>query len=222
LRAGAVRTALALTLLVCSSIGDAAEAIRVVEVRPIDVRKLTRLPNGSLELKLYAHMFSGSQWTAPEVENAVTGSARLLAQCGVILTGAELRVIDAPQAYIYYDTPISRELLRHLKTPRPAVFFVEDTHADPAFDAEAIGLANARQRPELANTVWVAHGARNLAYALAHELVHVLSDSGAHTTEPGNLMRDETAPGNSRLDAAQCERMRSHGEANGLLRKVRR
>jgi hypothetical protein len=47
--------------------------------------------------------------------------------------------------------------------------------------------------------------------------VHVLSDSGQHTGEPGNLMRPETAPHNARLNAAQCELMRSRGEANGLL-----
>jgi hypothetical protein len=219
LRVGAVRTALALTLLACSSTGDASETIRVVDVRTIDAPKLAPLPNGTLELKLYAHIFSGSHWTREQVEKAVVGSARLLDQCGITLTGAELRVVAAPHVFMYYDMPTSRELLRRLETPRPAVFFVEDTHADPAFDAEAIGLANSRQRPELANTVWVANGARDLPYALAHELVHVLSDSGAHTTEPGNLMRDETAPGNSRLDAAQCERMRSRGEANGLLRR---
>jgi hypothetical protein len=97
------------------------------------------------------------------------------------------------------------------------VFFVEDTRNDPAFDAEAVGRANSTRRPELVNTVWVAHGARDLPFALAHELVHVLSDSGKHTDEPRNLMRSETAPENTQLNAAQCERMRSRGAANGLL-----
>jgi hypothetical protein len=221
LRSGAARIALALTLLAWSSIGVSADTIRVVDTRTIDAPPRAPVPSGTLELKLYTHIFSGSHWTPEQVEKAVLGSAQLLAQCGITVTGAELRVIEAPPEYLYYDTPVSRELLRHLKTPRPAVFFVEDTHADPAFDAEAIGLANARRRPELANTVWVARGARDLPYALAHELVHVLSDSGAHTTKAGNLMRDETAPGNSRLDAAQCERMRVHGEANGLLRRAK-
>ena len=58
--------------------------------------------------------------------------------------------------------------------------------------------------------------------ALAHaelRIVHVLSDSGEHSDEPGNLMRAETAPGNDTLTAAQCERLRSRGEANGLLRR---
>jgi hypothetical protein len=100
---------------------------------------------------------------------------------------------------------------------RPAVFFVQDTKNQPAYDGEAIGRANSATRPELADTVWLAYGARQLPQALAHELVHVLSDSGEHSDEPGNLMRDETSPDNTRLTAAQCDSLRSRGEANGLL-----
>ena len=92
------------------------------------------------------------------------GSARLLAQCGITVTAAELRIIDAPPSFQYFHTPTSRELLRNLKAPRPAVFFVEDTKNDPAFDAEAVGHANSARRPELVNTVWVAHGARDLPF----------------------------------------------------------
>jgi len=47
--------------------------------------------------------------------------------------------------------------------------------------------------------------------------VHVLSDSGEHSAETGNLMRPETLPENNRLSAAQCERLRARGEANALL-----
>jgi hypothetical protein len=52
---------------------------------------------------------------------------------------------------------------------------------------------------------------------LAHELAHVLMDSGAHSEEPGNLMRDETMPGNTRLSSAQCAKLRETGTASGLL-----
>ncbi len=54
-------------------------------------------------------------------------------------------------------------------------------------------------------------------YLLRHELVHVLMDSGEHSEEPGNLMRDETAPGNTRLSAGQCDRLQAVGTENGLL-----
>ena len=104
---------------------------------------------------------------------------------------------------------------------KPAIFFVEDTRNNPAFDAEAIGLANANRRPELANTVWIAYGTRDVPNAIAHEIVHVLSDSGEHSSEPGNLMRDETSPANAALTSEQCRRARTRGEENGLLARVK-
>jgi hypothetical protein len=212
-----VHAGIALLLLGATTPGPAAESIRIAEVRTIDARTLVPLPNGSHHLKLYVHTFRGTRWSSQEVVDAVIGAARLLAQCGVSLSTVELRVVDAPTRFQYYHTPTSRELLQKIDTLKPAVFFVQDTRNDPAFDAEAIGFANALRRPELVNTVWVAHGARDLPYALAHELVHVLSDSGDHTSEPGNLMRDETAPENTRLNPTQCDLMRTRGEANGLL-----
>jgi hypothetical protein len=45
----------------------------------------------------------------------------------------------------------------------------------------------------------------------------MLSDSGEHSEEPGNLMRYDLAPGDTRLTGAQCDLMRRRGEANGLL-----
>ena len=106
-----------------------------------------------------------------------------------------------------------------MKAPKPAVFFVEDTRNDPAYEAEAIGRANSKTRPELADTVWVTYGSQVLRQALAHELVHLLSDSGDHSAEPGNLMRYDLTPEDTRLTDAQCQRIRSTGEANGLLQK---
>ncbi|MCC6194697.1 MAG: hypothetical protein IT518_09545, partial [Burkholderiales bacterium] len=146
----------------------------------------------------------------------------LLAQCGIDLARIQMCVVDAPPRYRFYSTPVSRELLRKLPVAKPALFFVEDTRNEPAYDAEAIGRGNAANRPELADTVWVAYGARDLPQVLAHELVHVLSDSGAHSDAPGNLMRIETSPGATRLTDGQCERLRTRGAANGLLRAIKR
>lgn len=118
------------------------------------------------------------------------------------------------------QTLVSRELARTLQPAKPAVYFVTDTRQQPAFDAEAIGRSNSRTRPELADSVWVTRATRDLGIALAHELVHVLSDSGGHVEEPGNLMQEDTAPGNTRLSSAQCAQLREVGARNGLLRAV--
>ncbi len=194
----------------------AAGALRVVETIAVPLVPPAP-PDASHDLRLSLVMFQGTRWKSGEIVPAVQQAARLLAQCGIALAGAELRIFEAPREFHFYSTPVSRRLLRDMEVAKPALFFVEDTRNRPAFDAEAIGLANAAARPELANTVWVAYGARDLAHALAHELVHVLSNSGEHGDEPGNLMRPETSPRNTRLSEAQCARMHSRGEAHGLL-----
>jgi len=170
----------------------------------------------SHDLRIGVHVFAGSRWAAPEIRAAVLDAAGLLAQCDVAST-ALLQELEAPRRFHFYSTRVSRDLLRDLPTSKPAVFFVEDNLNRPSFDAEAIGRANAATRPELTDTIWIAHGARDLGLTLAHELVHVLADSGAHSEAPNNLMRAETAPGNVVLSPAQCNSLRTRGEANGLL-----
>lgn len=182
-------------------------------------QKLQPVPNATHNLRLYAHTFRGTRWNNDEILSAVVEAAALLAQCDIAVTRVELRIIEAPQRFRVFYTPDSRELLRNFATPKPALFFVEDTKNNPAFDAEAIGAANSKTRPELENTIWVAYGARDLSRALAHELVHVLSDSGEHSDEPGNLMHADTAASNEKLTAAQCDLLRLRGEKSGLLRR---
>jgi hypothetical protein len=225
IRATAERTGTALRMLVSAlallSAGgapaSAAEEIRIVETRAIPVAQPGAMPRPSHGLHLSLYVFRGARWSADAIAAAALEASRQLGQCNVTLVRAELHVVEAPRRFHFYSTPLSRELLRRLPVAKPAVFFVDETLNRPAFDAEAIGRANAATRPELADTVWVAHGARDLPLALAHELVHVLSDSGEHSDEPGNLMREETSPQNTRLTEAQCERLRSRGATHGLL-----
>ena len=129
----------------------------------------------------------------------------------------QLHEFNGPQRYRYLSTPDSREFARRSGLGRPAIFFVDDTLQRPAFDAEAIGRANAKTRPEMADTVWITAAIRDLPIALAHELVHVLTDSGDHSDAPDNLMRDDTAPGNTHLTPEQCSSIVAIGHANGLL-----
>ena len=213
---------LALVLAIAAVAACAVEpaSIGVTVLGALARERLPVFPNATHELRFTGYTFNGTRWSTAAIEEALIASARLLGQCGVAVVNAELRAIDAPRRFHYYYTPASRELLRAIDAPRPALFFVEDTKNDPAFDAEAIGLANSKPRPELVNTVWVAYGARDLPYAIAHELVHLLSNSGEHSLEAGNLMRTDTAPGNDKLTATQCERLRSRGEANGLLTRA--
>ena len=177
-------------------------------------------PSHALALALA--YFPAAGWTPQLIVDTARTAARLLAQCGVLVSALEVHRIEGGPRYAYYATARSRELARRIPLKRPAVYFVADTLQRPAFEAEAVGRANSRSRPELADTVWVTRGARDLGIVLAHELVHVLMDSGEHVDEPGNLMQDETDPRNTRLEASQCARVRETGNAHGLLTPLRR
>lgn len=207
-------------LFTCTALAFAAPEVRIVSSSSVPLERPAAAPAASHDLRLALYLFDGGRWAPEDVVPAVQAAVPLLGQCGIALARAELHVVGAPRRFHFYDTPVSRELLRVLPVVKPAVFFVDDTHNRPAYDAEAIGRGNAVPRPELADTVWVAHGARDLPQALAHELVHVLTDSGAHSREPGNLMRPETSANNIQLTAAQCARIRAQGAANGLLRRL--
>lgn len=204
-------------VLAVAALAPASAQVRVIEMSAVPKDELPVAAAASHDLRLSIYTFEGTRWITQQTVAAALEAARLLAQCGVALAGAELRRLATPRRFHFYSTPVSRELLRGMAVAKPAIFFVDDTLNNPAYDAEAIGLENSATRRELANTVWIAYGARDLPLALAHELVHLLSDSGEHSAEPGNLMRAETSPQNTRLSEAQCSRMRTQGEVNGLL-----
>jgi len=203
-------------LIATSSLARGAEAISVLERRLVALDAAA--PPPGLELRLSLAYLDQSGWTAESITAAAVESARILGQCGLQLKAIELIRIAAPGRYRDFFTPVSRELAATLQLGKPTVYFVAGTRQRPAFDAEAIGRGNSRSRPELRDTVWITLGTRDLGITMTHELVHVLMDSGEHSEEPGNLMRDETAPGNTRLSQGQCERLRAVGTANGLLR----
>jgi len=194
-----------------------AESIRVVETHAVSGEPPSGTAAPSHELRPTLYLFQGARWLPDEAVTGLWEAMELLEPCGIVLAGAELQLLDAPRKFHSYSTPVSRELLRGMAVAKPAIFFVDDTKNRPAYDAEAVGRGNAATRPELADTVWVAYGARDLSRVLAHELVHLLSDSGEHSVEAGNLMQTDTAPENTRLTDAQCQRLRTRGEANGLL-----
>ena len=206
-----------LLLLVVSTAALAADEVRVIETSTLPREQLPAPANASHDLRLSLYAFRGTRWLTADIVAAVLDALPMLAQCGIAVASVELRLLETPLKFHFYSTPVSRELMRAITVARPAIFFVDDTYSVPAYDAEAIGVSNAKTRPELANTIWLAYGARDLPFALAHELVHVLSDNGDHSEAPGNLMRPQTSPANTRLTDAQCSRLRASAESNGLL-----
>lgn len=172
-------------------------------------------------LHLTAVKLEHSGWTDQRVLSVLRSAGRVLARCGVKLERVELISLAVPPGYVDVGTPVSRALVRDYRVARPAVYFVPDSRNRSDFEAEAFGRGNTRSRPELADTVWITASARDPGIALAHELAHVLMDSGEHSEEPGNLMRDETTPKNTALTPAQCARMRDIATGNGLLKNAK-
>jgi hypothetical protein len=210
------QTLLVAALLAAVSAG--AQEISVLERRELSV---ARAAGNEPQLRLTLALLEGAGWDAAPIEAALRQSAGILAQCGIALARAELVRIRAPARFRDFHVPASRELARALALEKPTVYFVADTRQRPAFDAEAIGWSNGRSRPELIDTVWITRAILDLGdvgVTVAHELAHILMDSGEHSIEPGNLMNEDTAPGNTRLSADQCNRLNSNARANGLLR----
>lgn len=164
--------------------------------------------------------FEGTAWDIGNVREIAAKAARILAQCGVYIPDIEVRVLGGPQAYRYFRESLAKELVRQIPSPKPTVYFVRDTLQKDAYDAEAIGKGNSATRPTLIYTLWITEALEHADIGLAHELAHILMDSGAHVDWPGNLMRAETSPENLKLTPEQCQQLVASGSENGLLTSV--
>ena len=199
--------------------GATPAQVTLIERQTLSAAELGAPAVAALRLHLTLVRIEGSGWTNERASGALREAAGILAQCGVTVDRAEILGLAVPPRYLDFLTPAARELARSHPVARPAVYLVRDTKSRPAFDAEAIGRGNSRTRPELADTVWMTAATRDPGVALAHELAHVLMDSGEHSGEEGNLMREDTSSRNVSLSAAQCARLRETGRRNGLLEK---
>jgi hypothetical protein len=209
---------LAAALLACD-VALAQPEITVVDRASITAEHLGTSSTTTHHLNLSVVHLEGSGWEPARFLKVLRQATAILVQCDIGVRGAEWVSLSAPPRYLDFSTPVARELAVAAPVRRPAIYLVRNTLNRPAFQAEAIGRGNSRTRPELADTVWITVGTRDPGIALAHELAHVLMNSGEHSDEPDNLMRNETSGANTKLSAAQCERMRSTATENGLLQR---
>ena len=158
-------------------------------------------------------------WDKSAVIDAIFAAVGILGQCRISLGRLRVTRVRVSIEHQHLDIPHSRRLAAGLAPSRPALFFVDDTRNRPAFDAEAFGTGNTRARPELRHTAWFTRRTPHLAPAIAHELFHLLADSGAHHSDIGNLMFPETAAGRQRLNPPQCAKLLEESRKNNLLRE---
>ncbi|MFQ5993875.1 MAG: S8 family serine peptidase [Acidiferrobacterales bacterium] len=162
-----------------------------------------------------------TEWNFDILRFHARRSAKFLEQCGIVIPSVDVYLLEGPETFRYFREHTAKELVRRLRFAKPTVYFVRDSLQQDAYEAEAIGKGNSRTRPTLRYTVWVTERLRDPGIGLAHELVHVLMDSGRHVDLPGNLMRAQTSPDNTELTVVQCARIASAGVENGLLEQAR-
>lgn len=177
-------------------------------------------PQGGYSFKPTFVYFDDTAWTLDDLRHHARQTAAILAQCNIYIPEIDVRVLDGPDTYRYFHDTIAKQLVRRLPLPKPTVYFVRDTLQVDAYDAEAVGKSNSATRPSLRYTVWFTEDTRDPGVALAHELSHILMDSGRHMESPDNLMRAETTPTNTDLTPEQCQTMLTAGEENALITPV--
>ena len=158
-------------------------------------------------------------WVDSDVTAALRETFRILAQCDISPGQITAHVVDADDYLRDLATGPARTVLDAVEPRRPAVVWARDTQMQQAYLGEAFGLGNTLRRPWLANSVWLMQGVDDAGIALAHELFHVLANSGAHVQGQANLMQAFTRPDSTALTPAQCEQARQVGIDNGLLRQ---
>jgi hypothetical protein len=172
------------------------------------------------ELRPTLVILEDAGWQMDAIREATAKAAPILAQCGIVIPQITVRVVEGPERVKNFRNDWSTELASELAPDRPAVFFVKDTLQEIPFDAEAIGRSNSRKRRQLADTVWMTAAAQDRDISLAHELYHVVADSGQHDPDPMNLMHERSNGMNTTLRASQCLRLIRVGEALGNLTRI--
>jgi len=202
-------------------IAEPSDLVREADLQSLVVRSLPpwqdQHPNGSALFTPTFVVIRDSGWEAKRVQDIVKKAAALIASCGITLKPAAVLEVEANTSLRDFSRSNATLLSGKVAPGVPRVFFVRDTLDRPAYDAVTFGTGNSRRNPELRFTVWMTAATRDPHIALAHELVHVLLDDGAHSTLPHNLMRADTSPDNLKLTSEQCIGMRDTARNNRLL-----
>jgi hypothetical protein len=152
------------------------------------------------------------RWSEEDVLEVLSESHTILNQCNIAFDSVVIKRLILEDYLKDLETGRSRTVMDMVGRSGPnrnaAVFFAQDTRMNQPFDAEAFGQGNTRSRPWLTDSVWLTWALRDRGIALAHELVHILVNSGQHSTVSGNLMLARTTGDNRNLETAQCDVVR--------------
>jgi hypothetical protein len=162
-----------------------------------------------------------SNWSNESIQTTLQTAGNILKQCNIEFANVTISQLNVPDYLKDLATGPSKTLISSLQNKDEQnalkVFFARDTRMQTQFDGEAFGRGNTRRRPWLQNSVWLMKGIQDSGVALAHELFHVLSNSGEHTSLPNNLMQTRTSPSQVELLPEQCEVALDYASNNALI-----
>ena len=133
------------------------------------------------------------RWSLPRVAGIMRSAYDILAQCGIGTGDLSVYAVDAPDYLRDLSTGSARTLLEAVGGDALTVVLARDTRMLAAFTGEAFGIANTAMRPWLTNSVWLMLDVDDPGIALAHEIYHVLANSGDHVEGSANLMQARTS-----------------------------
>jgi len=189
---------------------------------PVDKRALPdldlKLPStrAGLRLPLDALVLD-SRWSQQRIEQTVQQAFLILAQCELIPGEISIFSVSGDDYLRDLSTGSAHTLFEAVGKAKTSVVFARDTRMQAAYLGEAFGLGNTRMRPWLANSVWLMLDVEDAGIALAHELYHVIANSGAHVEGVANLMQPRTRPESLELTSQQCRLAQVNGVDNRLL-----
>ena len=166
------------------------------------------------------------RWNYTALNKAIDAANELYSQCNIRLEVDSVVEVSGPDYLMDLSSghalTLSRAIDQSSAITQPPntvtqVFLARDTAMLEQYDANAYGQGNTRNRPWMTNSLWLTHGIIDTEIALAHELFHITSNSGEHSTLAGNLMQTRTHPDNTTLTKDQCANAVQTGLAIGVL-----
>jgi len=199
-----------------------------LEVKLIGVQTLTREKpvEPDSEQRTYKLPLSvfvlHEDWSKELVRNSLLKAENILAQCNIAFISVTISELSIPSYLRDLETGSSRTLISALNNDNTEfkpikIFYARNTRMLTPFDGEAFGRGNTRRRPWLQDSVWLMNGIEDTGIALAHELFHVLSNSGEHIQSADNLMQTRTSPGNTAIDSLQCNTAINNAKEHQIL-----
>jgi len=158
------------------------------------------------------------------VQQVLNDAAQILVQCDIAFDIISVDRVSAPDYLRDLETGAAKTLMDAVRQSgqnrKLTIVMARDTRMNIEFDAEAFGQGNTRNRPWMTHSVWLTLALEDRAIALAHELFHVLVNSGDHSTAAGSLMLARTTGDNTLLTKSECATAQQRGVELGLLRSL--